>query len=271
MDAYASFAQRIADSVTEVRGCLILSRDGFVLGSYPDEDEGLAKSAWLRFAGLGESERGVVEFPTATWAFVHRGPYSAFAVAVAGVRPGVLIDRIEDVLAEAERSRGQVSRGPEQPDPAIAPRLVDGPRPVPGSCRGLGSRAVPRSPPQVPAGPPPTPAPVEMDRSPEPAEAALPAPSVTPGQTALDLGVSQGPQRRPEAQPDVQQEVEEPEPGPEMEPEIEILLASAERVDSPSQVPQRGDGDESEVDRVLLAKEFSGLLQVDRPDDEVPG
>ncbi len=243
MDAYASFAQRIADSVTEVRGCLILSRDGFVLGSYPDEDEGLAKSAWLRFAGLGESERGVVEFPTAIWAFVHRGPYSAFAVAVPGVRPGVLIDRIEDVLVEAERSRGQVSLGPGDPDHAAA------------------------------AAPPPPPAPIEpIEPNRPPAEPDEAFPLVTPGQTALDLEAPQAPKILPEIRPEVRPEPEiRPQIQTEREPEMEILLASAEQMDSPSQLPQGGDGDESEIDRFLLAKEFTGLLQVDRPDDEVPG
>jgi hypothetical protein len=44
-----------------------------------------------------------------------------------------------------------------------------------------------------------------------------------------------------------------------------------EAVDPPAEDPpeaQEGKQDESEVDRILLAKEFAGLLQVPREDDE---
>ena len=46
---------------------------------------------------------------------------------------------------------------------------------------------------------------------------------------------------------------------------------SEEAVDPPAEDPpeaQEGKQDESEVDRILLAKEFAGLLQVPREDDE---
>ena len=46
---------------------------------------------------------------------------------------------------------------------------------------------------------------------------------------------------------------------------------SEEGVDPPAEDPpdaQEGKQDESEVDRILLAKEFAGLLQVPREDDE---
>lgn len=203
MDAYAALAQRIADAVREVQGCLLLSRDGFVLGTYPDEDEGLAKSAWLRFAALGESERGVVEFPGQTWAFVRRGPYSSFVVADAGVRPGILIDRIEEVLLEAERTRSSPLRIPEQI--------------------------------QAPSGKP---------RAPLHPIGGIP-------QRGDDHPASDPP-------PEPPAEVEEPsgqEPPP---PETEVP------------VPPMGERDDVEVDRVLLAKEFSGLLQIDRSNDEAP-
>ena len=35
MDDYSALAYRIAGGVADVRGCLILSRDGLILGSYP--------------------------------------------------------------------------------------------------------------------------------------------------------------------------------------------------------------------------------------------
>ena len=87
MDDYSALAYRIAGGVADVRGCLILSRDGLILGSYPD-DETAVKPAWVRFASLGEPERSFVEFGDQVWVYVRRPAYGAFAVANAGVRPG---------------------------------------------------------------------------------------------------------------------------------------------------------------------------------------
>ena len=74
MDDYSALAQRISVSVSGVSGALILSRDGLVLGAYPNEDESLAKPAWLRFITLGEPDKSFVEFPDQVWAYVKRGP-----------------------------------------------------------------------------------------------------------------------------------------------------------------------------------------------------
>ncbi len=73
MDDYSALAQRISVSVSGVSGALILSRDGLVLGAYPNEDESLAKPAWLKFITLGEPDRSFVEFPDQVWAYVKRG------------------------------------------------------------------------------------------------------------------------------------------------------------------------------------------------------
>ena len=47
MDDYSALAYRIAGGVADVRGCLILSRDGLNISSYPRRRDG-------REAGLGE-------------------------------------------------------------------------------------------------------------------------------------------------------------------------------------------------------------------------
>ena len=107
MDDYSALAQRISVSVPEMRACIILSRDGMVLGAFPDGDESVAKLAWLRFIALGEPERSFVEFADQTWAFVRRGPYAAFAVAEPGVRPGVMVDRLEQAMFTAEEGRAR--------------------------------------------------------------------------------------------------------------------------------------------------------------------
>jgi hypothetical protein len=117
MEDFTAIAARVAAKVGEVRGCLILSRDGLLLGSYPEGEEALVKSAWLRFAALGEPEKGFLEFGLETWCYVRRGPYAAFALTEVGVRPGLVIDEMEACLLQAEelRTRSGPLKVPEAP------------------------------------------------------------------------------------------------------------------------------------------------------------
>jgi len=127
MEDFTALAARVAAGVGELRGCLILSRDGLLLGSFPEEDEALVRSAWLRFAALGEPEKGFVEFEAETWCYVRRGQYAAFAVAGAGARPGVVIDEMEACLLEAEelRARSGPVEVPESPARTVPDDEVD--------------------------------------------------------------------------------------------------------------------------------------------------
>ena len=74
MDEFAALAQRVVLTMDDVRGCLVLSRDGLVLGAFPEDQEAELKPAWLRFVNVGEARKGFVEFSDQLWAFVHRGP-----------------------------------------------------------------------------------------------------------------------------------------------------------------------------------------------------
>jgi hypothetical protein len=105
----------------DVRGCLVLSRDGMVLGAYPEEDEQAYKPSWLTFAHVGEARRGFVEFSDQMWAYVHRGPYAAFVIAGTGVRPGVLLDQLEQAVLAAEESRAKKGETLKVPDASSAP------------------------------------------------------------------------------------------------------------------------------------------------------
>lgn len=60
---------------------------------------------WNRLTGLGELERGFVEVGDEFWAFSRRGPYNAVAIAGAGARPGVVLDRLDQFLLAAEEAR----------------------------------------------------------------------------------------------------------------------------------------------------------------------
>jgi hypothetical protein len=244
MDDYSALAQRISVSVSGVSGALILSRDGLVLGAYPNEDESLAKPAWLKFITLGEPDKSFVEFPDQVWAYVKRGPYAAFATAEAGTRPGILVDQMEQVLliAEEGRSRRDTLRVPDaNAAPSGKPRT------------SLHPQADKQAPVEVVAG----------------ASAGAEAAPADRGGFAKEPGGSRGGGEPPltavEAPGAAKGDVPREEPGDVKAPPSALKKEPQKLVGSGS---GEGFDDDAEVDRVLLAKEFSGLLQVDSDDDE---
>jgi hypothetical protein len=218
MEDFSALAATLAASVGDVRGCLVLSRDGLVLGAYPEGDDSSVKPAWLRFASLGEPERGFLQFGVEVWCYVRRGPYAAFATTGISVRPGLVIDQMEMVLLAAEetRSKREGLRGPE-PATTVSPAAA-------------------------PSGKPRTPLHPETRPVDEPvvihAEAA--AASVPP-ESAVPQGVIEAPATPTRA------------PGP----------AIPGRGGAFGEASDEGEGNEDEVDRVMLAREFSQLLQED--------
>ncbi|HJS25892.1 MAG TPA: hypothetical protein VJ913_02055, partial [Actinomycetota bacterium] len=112
-------ASTLAAGVGDVRGCLILSRDGLVVGSYLPDGEVTVRPAWIRFAAVGEPERGFVQFGTETWCYVRRGPYAAFVVTGPGARPGLVLDHMDQLLPSAEEFR--TGRSGAREDPAALP------------------------------------------------------------------------------------------------------------------------------------------------------
>ena len=196
MEDFSALASRIAIGVGGVRGCLILSRDGLVLGSFPPGDEDLVKPAWLRFAALGDPEKGFLQYGEETWVYVRRGPYAAFALAEPSVRAGLVIEQLEQALLTAEEARAKRE----------ALKIPDAP--------------------SAPSGKPRT----SLHKEQKPAPATQPAaqaeqPAVQPG--ALTAPVAPAPAASPES-----------------------------------------EEEEGEVDRVLLAQEFSRLLQEPTERDE---
>lgn len=222
MSDYSALAQRVSLSIAGIRGCLMLSRDGLILGAHPEgEPEADLRAAWVRFAGVGDPERSYVEFPDQIWAFVRRGAYAAFAVAEVGVRPGVLVDTLEQALLSAEQER-VVDRE--------AMRLPEAPSAPSGKPRTSLHRP---------------------DRQPTPE----PDPAVVPADADDDVAGAETPPADEVASTPPPEAADPPaaEPDPEAD-------------DGPE--AQEGKEEESEVDRILLAKEFAGLLQVPREDDE---
>ncbi|MGH2680498.1 MAG: hypothetical protein ACRDG8_08465 [Actinomycetota bacterium] len=228
MTDYSALAQRVSSSVTGVRGCLMLSRDGMVLGAHPEGDvEADLRAAWVRFAGVGDPERSYVVFPDQIWAFVQRGSYAGFAVAEAGVRPGVLVDLLEQVLMTGEQERLQDRQTMRVPEAPAAPSG----KPRTSLHRPDRSGAV------EPAG-----------TLPEAASPPAPSGSRRPGETDPDPAAPVGTDTSRPA---------EPSTPPPIDPD---------RNEGPDR--KEGKEGEPEVDRFLLAKEFAGLLQVPKDDDE---
>src|SRR4051812_8981226 len=114
---FTALASRVA-ARAEVLGCVILSRDGLVLGAFPPHGEHDITPGLLRFAALGDPDRGFAQFSDELWAYVREGSYAAFAVADKGTRPGILLDYLEQALLVAEEARqfGQAMSEPVHVD-----------------------------------------------------------------------------------------------------------------------------------------------------------
>jgi hypothetical protein len=237
MNDYSALALRVSMSITGVRGCLMLSRDGMVLGAHPEgEAETHLRSSWMRFAAVGDPERSYVEYPDQVWAFVRRGGYSAFAVADAGVRPGVLVDLLDQALMVGEQDRARDRETMRLPEAPAAPS---------------GKPRISMHKQERPATPTPAPSEVtsqaaEAPVSDEAAVAAAPSSEAEPAPPDPGAEAGNDPSDREEEHPDRS----EPPDG-------------REGSDRPVKMEE-----ESEVDRILLAKEFAGLLQVPKEDDE---
>ena len=135
---FSALASRVA-AFSDVLGCIILSTDGLVLGAFPpaDGDGDGIKGAWLRFAAVGEPERGFLKIDGQVWAYTSSGTYAAFAVATGTTRPGILLDHLEQTLLVAGESRGELrmARAPERVElvtgtkpKAVAPQPEERPR-----------------------------------------------------------------------------------------------------------------------------------------------
>ncbi len=232
---FSSLASRIASDVGGLRGCIIASRDGLVLGAYPADGEAVLRPAWLRFAALGDVEKGFIEFGGETWVYVQRGPYAAFAVSEVAARPGLILEEMEQILRSAEEARTRQSSSRVEAPEALRskPRtpLHPEPRPAtPAPATGVPAPSASISPAQESAAPVPSLAP----DAPQVISTDAPAPTPAPDAPGGSGGA-------PQPSPDVASAPPSPAPSPQV------------------------DGD---VDRVLLAQEFAQLLEESGYDDE---
>jgi hypothetical protein len=308
MDEFAALAQRVVLTMDDVRGCLVLSRDGLVLGAFPEDQEAELKPAWLRFTHVGEARKGYVEFSDQLWAFVHRGPYAAFVVTGTSVRPGVMLDQLEQAVIAAEEARAKqkevtlkvpdaagapsgrprTSLHPPADRPATAPVAASGeelaeaeqqaPPPVAQGPRQplSGYRRPEPATPQPPSGADETPAAPaarpggELAGGARPSIEGSPYEAVLPDEQAAPLGSESSPFARLEAE----QAIASTEPARVAPGEGEApanFRPQPQKLVSSEEEPKEEEPKEEEpgeVDRVMLAKEFSGLLQVGEDGDE---
>jgi hypothetical protein len=259
---FTALASRVA-ARAEVLGCVILSKDGLVMGAFPPGGERDVTPAWLRFASVGNPERGFVEFPGELWAYVRQGPYAAFAVGAPGTRAGILLDYLEQALLAAEDSRDQRAA-------VRAPETVDLNREHFGSIRPAEHPAQPvtaswgqpvqdtsvqqaTSAPEQPAPWPQQPSPA-LEAFPAVVTDAVPATVHAEPEWRMpgDLPRSADPVPSEfEARPETQPEALQPFPfAPPIEAQREEPSDSSEAATNPE-----------DVDRVALAREFAQLLQ----------
>jgi hypothetical protein len=341
MDEFAALAQRVVLTLDDVRGCLVLSRDGLVLGAYPEDQEAELKPAWLRFVHVGEARKGFVEFSDQLWAFVHRGPYAAFVVTGTSVRPGVMLDQLEQAVIAAEEARAKqkevtfkvpdaagapsgrprTSLHPPTDRPAAAPVAstpADGEMPsfaAPTGPDGTAAEAPdlaaadpaqadqmqaqqqraqqptagatskqaqqplsgyrrPEAPTPPPAGDEPVGRPgAELAGGSRPSIEGSPYEAALSGEPAAPWGSETSPfsrlegERAAAADPKDTAYVPPAANGGAFRPQPQRLASSGE-TDATPDADEAKEDDPAEVDRVMLAKEFSGLLQVGEDGDE---
>jgi hypothetical protein len=313
MEEFLALAARVAASVRELRGVLILSRDGLVLGAFPEGDEALIKPTWLRFAGLGEPEKGFVEFADELWVYVRRGPYASFAVSGSHARPGLVMDQLEQMLLAAEevRAKREIRVPDAAPAPSGKPRTSLHPdaKPTahPAAVEAVPARPAPPQAAPPPARPgvqvggayaaaqPPGPQPPAPRIGPPAASGARAAPALPPGSSAPATPAASaapardvsGPPSAPSPAPVTDGGPERPSlDGPsERHPADRTREVSAVEPVPPSDAPPPESGspaddpiaplvpdvpveEEGEIDAVLLAQEFSRLLQETGDGDE---
>lgn len=285
MEDFNVLAISLGQGMADVRGCLVLSRDGLVLGAHPAESERATTRAWIRFATIGDPERGFVQFGTETWCYVRRAPYAGFAVAGPEERAGLVIDHMEQVLqtAEERRSRQEGLRETETETEAeaatVAPRseptpyldlehpapdpvVIDVPAPIEPRSSGWDSPEPPRrhfSPEPETIDEPVRDDPETAERPADPIaelEVDAPEPDARPSWERTSPLAVPDPERWPLRDPRF-----DAEPQPEPVDEAEEGSGASPEADPGTEPEERAEEEDDDVDRFSLAREFGRLLQ----------
>jgi hypothetical protein len=296
VEDFNALAMSLGAGMADVRGCLILSGDGLVLGAHPAEAERTTTPAWVRFAAIGDPERGFAQFGTETLCYVRRGPYAAFAVAGPGARPGLMIAHMEQVLLAAEQSRwrhdwlrgteaakvalrSEPSSSQQLERPTPDPLVIDVPAPVVSRSTGDPSEEVPplRRPEPVPIDEPAADDAETAERPVDPPAELVSVDANEPDADRFDdlAGDDDEPAADLPGEPTPPVRLPDPlrwsdrEPGADAEPQLEPVDEADEGSGAdPETSPGAGvepadqaEAEDDDVDRFSLAREFGRLLQ----------
>ena len=293
MEDFNALAMSLAAGMADVRGCLILSGDGLVLGAHPAEAERTTTPAWVRFAAIGDPERGFAQFGTETLCYVRRGPYAGFAVAGPGARPGLMIAHMEQVLLAAEQSRwrhewlrgAEAAKVPLRSEPSSSLQLehpalvIDVPAPVVSRSTGVPSEEVLslRRPEPVPIDEPPGDDAETAERPVDQLAELVSGDANEPDADRFDdlAGDDNEPVADPPVEPTPPVRLTDPlrwsdrEPGADAQPQLEPVDEADEGSGAdPEKGPRAGvepadqaEAEDDDVDRFSLAREFGRLLQ----------
>ena len=280
---FASLAAQIAADVPGLRGCIIVSRDGLVLGAYPHEGESILRPAWLRFGSMGAVEKGFIQFPGELWVYASHGPYASFATSDQTSRPGFVLDQMQQLLASAQESRAAAQQGVTIPESPVVQQPMAAPAQPPMQAQPMAQPVAQPPVAQPPAAPPPAPAPVADPGYAQPPQAA---PAAPPAQPVQPESVQAPPQAAPPqptaplaAQPQPEPAATEPPPvpvapGPPVGYHADYggsepaAPAAPETAPDQAPAPALQAADDIQIDRVALAQEFASLLAETGYDDE---
>jgi hypothetical protein len=153
---FNALAARMAAGLQDVRVCLLLSSDGLTLGAFPESSEEKGREVWDAVQQVGDPHRGFLDLGEEIWVMARRGAYAAIIVTAPTVRPGLLLDKLDFMLRQAEEARLRVEV--ETGTPVAKPETPRRPRsPL---HRGEPARPEPR---KAPAGARPDPRSAETE------------------------------------------------------------------------------------------------------------
>jgi hypothetical protein len=105
---FNALAARMAAGLQDVRVCLLLSSDGLTLGAFPESSEEKGRQVWDAVQAVGDPHRGFLDLGEEIWVMARRGAYAAVIVTAPTVRPGLLLDKLDFMLRQAEEARLRV-------------------------------------------------------------------------------------------------------------------------------------------------------------------
>lgn len=243
---YAAVAGSVVLGNPGVRACLVLSPDGLPLAVHPANEEEAAVAVWSRLSALGQVSRGFVTVRSEVWAFVQGERYGALVLADRTVRPGQLLDLVDQVLAEAA-SASVVAGG--------ADRRLEGSAGQPERVAARRFRMPLHPDEREPEVRPTTPAKISSEAAIASVASAPPEPRGAPpvaGTPTATPTVAGTPTVAREADP--------------TDKRVEATPVATDRPEDATVEPASSEGRaRAEVDIIALAREFAALLS-ERPD-----